>query len=53
MALHLVEKIDRIYLMTAKTTLLVVAIATFFPIVVRSTVRRFGKFRNRSIGPQK
>jgi hypothetical protein len=47
MALHLVEKIDRIYLMTAKTTLLVLAIATFFPIVVRSAVRRFGQCRHR------
>jgi hypothetical protein len=50
MALHL-EKIDRIYLTTAKMMLLTVAIATLIPIIFLSILRRIGRCRSPARGP--
>jgi hypothetical protein len=50
MALHL-EKIDRIYLTTAKMMLLAVAIATLIPIIFLSILRRIGRYRSPARGP--
>jgi hypothetical protein len=40
------EKIDRVYLTTAKATLLAAAIVTFLPILFRNSLRCFGRRRH-------